>query len=100
MFEYISNPCYKKVLSILLLRIHRLNPTEYIELSSTILVTKWEKSLLLLQKKLLVVNNMLNTYDLDPLHLPSAAAQHVTFITARGRKVTERGEQMNIKEIP
>lgn len=93
-FEYILNSCNKKVL---LLRIYGLNPTEYIDLSSTIPVTKWEKSLLWLQKKLLFVNNMLIWVR---LHLPSAAAQFVAFITAPGRKVTERGEQMNIKEIP
>lgn len=35
-FEYIHNSCNKKVLSILLLKIYGLNPTEYIDLSSTI----------------------------------------------------------------
>jgi len=42
-FEYIHNSCNKIVLSILLLKIDGLNPTEYIDLNSTMLSHKLGK---------------------------------------------------------
>lgn len=96
-FEYIHDYFNKKVLSILLFKIYGLNPTKHIDLSNTVLSYKLGKSLPWLLKKLLIVSNMLNTYDPGPLLLPSVAAQFVLVITASGRMVTEKEVQMNEK---